>query len=267
MKKTLLQGIIIIVSFFGLLLVVRQINWMSLFKIEKVTASTEEKLGKIFLDIFQNADKSVDNEYIQEVIDTIVNKITEKNNIDRQKIKIQLLENSEINAFALPGSHLVIYTGLLKVVENPEELFGIIAHEIAHIELDHVMKKLIRETGLSVLLSITTGNGGGDMAKNAAKVLSSTAFDRTLESEADIKAVEYLMNAEVDPEPFATFLFRLSTDEPAISKSLTWINSHPGSEERASAIIEAASSREYDKLPLLSDSSWVSFKDFVETNY
>ena len=78
---------------------------------------------------------------------------------------------------------------------------------MAHCELNHVMKKLIKEIGLGVLISITT-NGNGDMLREALKVLSSTAFDRDLEREADIKAVEYLNNTGVSAEPFANFLYR-----------------------------------------------------------
>ncbi|MDZ7607365.1 MAG: M48 family metallopeptidase [Cyclobacteriaceae bacterium] len=133
----------------------------------------------------------------------------DKNDIDRDKIKVHLLFKDEVNAFALPDGHLVIFSGLILESENPEELSGVIAHELAHIKLNHVMTKLMREVGLSVLLSMASG-GGGDMLRETAKMLSSTAFDRALEKEADIKAVDYLIEANISPEPFATFLLPLS---------------------------------------------------------
>ena len=100
---------------------------------------------------------------------------------DREIIKVHVLNKDEINAFALPNGHLIIYSGLINNSGNQEELTGVICHEIAHIELNHVMKKLIKEIGLSVLISMTTGKGGSEIIKETAKMLSSSAFDRKLE--------------------------------------------------------------------------------------
>ncbi len=78
----------------------------------------------------------------------MVNVLYKVNDIDRDKIKVHLLFKDEVNAFALPDGHLVIFSGLILESENPEELSGVLAHELAHIELNHVMTKLMREVGL-----------------------------------------------------------------------------------------------------------------------
>jgi len=122
-----------------------------------------------------------------------------RNNIEKTQIIIHVLNNKEVNAFVLPNGHLVLYSGLIVAAENQEELSGVICHELAHIELNHVVKKLIKEVGLSVLISMTTG-GGTDIIKETAKMLSTTAFDRSMEKKADIKAVEYLVKANINPE-------------------------------------------------------------------
>lgn len=89
-----------------------------------------------------------------------------------------------MNAFSLPDGHLIVFSGLILNSDSPEELAGVVGHELAHIELNHVMKKLVKEVGLSTLISLITGNSGSDMIKETAKTLSLTAFDRNLEKDA-----------------------------------------------------------------------------------
>src|SRR5690606_17374976 len=144
-------------------------------------------------------------------------------------------QNDQANAFALPGNHLVVYTGLINTCDKQEELIGVLGHEIAHIEKRHVMKKLIKELGLSVLLSMA-GGGGGSVSSEAVRTLSSSAYDRKLETEADFMSVQYMLKAEVNPAPFADLMYKMATehDLPAM---VYWISTHPESEERAKEII------------------------------
>lgn len=261
MKKTLFQGIIIIALFFSTWFVLTQINWVTIFNVKKVTDKNEEKLGKLFWEIFQRTEKENKNPFVVNAVDSIVTKICSENNIDRELIKIHLLDKDDINAFALPNGHLIVYTGLILNSENQEELSGVICHEMAHIQLNHVMKKLIKEVGLSVLISMTTGNGGSETIKQTAKTLSSTAFDRSLEKEADIKAVDYLVNAKINPEPFANFLYKLSKTENETSKYLIWISTHPESKERAKYIIEYSKDKKAKYEAILTNETWDKMKE------
>ncbi len=238
MKKAFNQGLILVVLFFSTWFVLKQVDWVTLFKVKKVTNKTEEKLGELFWHIYQNSEKENTDLYINTSIDSIINKICINNRIDRRKIKLHILEMDEVNAFALPNGHLLIYSGLIKASYNQEELSGVICHEIAHIENKHVMQKLVKEVGLSVLISMATGNEGSSMIKGAARLLSSTAFDRRLEKEADIIAVDYLINAKINPEPFAEFLYKLSLTDPNNLEYFSWVRTHPDAKKRAEYIIE-----------------------------
>ncbi|MEY4931655.1 MAG: hypothetical protein RI909_2379 [Bacteroidota bacterium] len=261
MKKVIFQGLIIIAIFFATLFTLRQINWMSLFQVEQATEKLEEKLGDLFWDVFNKSENEIRNITIKSGIDSIVSKLCDKNRLDRSRIKVHILNKDEINAFALPNGHLVIYSGLILASENPEELSGVISHELAHIELNHVMKKLIKEVGLSMLISMTTSGGGSEIIKETAKTLSSSAFDRTLEKEADIKAVDYLIKSNIDVESFANFLFRLSDSDTEITKYFSWISTHPESKERASYIIDYSRGRVINKKSILHEETW---KNLVE---
>ena len=135
-----------------------------------------------------------------------------------------------------------------------------IGHELAHIQLDHVMNKLVKEIGLGTLVGMTTGNGSPEIIVNTAKMLSSTAFDRKYEKEADLKSVDYLIKAKLNPEPFSNFLYRMSSMDEEVSQYLTWISTHPESKERATYIIEYLKNMEIRKNKVINDSTWTSLK-------
>lgn len=264
MNKVLIQGVISVLVFFSLWSLLNEVDWMEVFRVEKTTDETEEKLGELIWETISRTEEEIKEIEVVNTIDSIVSEICKANDIDREFLKVHVLRKDEINAFALPNGHLVIHSGLILNSENQDELTGVIGHEMAHIQLNHVMKKLVREIGLSVIISMTTGNGGGEMILETARMLSSTAFDRKLEKEADLKGVDYLIEAKVNPEPLANFLYRLATEEPEAAKYFTWISTHPDSKERAEYIIEYSSNKQADFESVISDNTWKMLQENIE---
>lgn len=264
MNKVLTQGLLLICLFAIVWFGFSQIDWMSHLKIEQATSKTEEKLGEIFWKLFKNAEHESTDPKVIASVDSIVSKICTANQINRASIKIHVLNKADINAFALPAGHLIVFSGLITNAKNPEELSGVLAHEIAHIQLKHVMNKLVSEVGLSMLISISAGNVGSEIVKKALKVLSSTAFDRGLEKEADLKAVDYLIAAQINPEPFAEFLYTLSIKEPDSFRHFTWISTHPDSKERSEYIMDHIKGTKIQSQSILSDSTWSELQSRLE---
>jgi predicted Zn-dependent protease len=264
MNRVVAQGLTIVVLFFLAWLSLSKIDWITILQVQKATDKTEKKLGDLFWEIIQKSEKQNKDRFTLDVLDSVVSKICNANDIDRQRLKLHVIEKDEVNAFALPNGHLVIYTGLILNSESAEELSGVICHEIAHVQLNHVMKKLGKEVGLSVLISMTTGQGQGEMIKETVKMLSSSAFDRQLEKDADIAAADFLMKANVNPEAFANFLFRYSQGESESAKYLTWASTHPESRERAEYIIEYSRDRHIDYTPILAPDILVKVKERIK---
>ena len=247
MKKILIELVISVSLILAVWLGLSRVDWMKLFNIEQVTQNTEEKIGDLFWKMLKSSETEISSDSIVSPVDSMLTRICTANTIDREKVKLHLLRKDEINAFALPNNHLVIYSGLIAACENEAELYGVIGHELAHMEKNHVMNKLIKEVGLSVLISMTTGNGNADVIKEAIKHLSSTAYDRSLETEADLAAADYLMKAGIDPEPFANFLYRLADETKHLPSQIYWISTHPESKERAEKIIEQIKGKSFPK--------------------
>jgi len=238
MKKILIELIISVAIIAAVWIGLSQVDWMKLFNIEQTTQDTEEKIGDLFWDLMKKSETEITAESVVTPVDSMLSKICTSNSIDRKKIKLHLLRKDDINAFALPNAHLVVYSGLITACQNQDELYGVLCHEIAHIEKNHIMNKLLKEVGFSVLISISTGNSNSETIKSVLKHLSSSAYDRKLETEADLTAVDYLIKAGIDPEPFANFMYRLSDETKKLPHQIIWISTHPESKDRAEKIIE-----------------------------
>jgi len=261
MKKVLTQTFVYLFLFFGNWFFLSQINWIKIFRIEAIISKIEKELGELLFISLLESEKKIEDKYILESLDSISNKICHANKID--KVEIHIFDNKEINAFALPNRHLIIYSGLILNCDNQEELIGVICHEIAHIEMKHTTKKLIKEIGIAFLISLTTGNFGGQIISDAAKLLSSRAFDRSLEKEADIKAVNYMITAKVNPESFANFFYKISEKEHQLSKYLKWINTHPDSKTRAKYILDYIKEKNSDYEPIIAKGTWNKIKNSI----
>jgi predicted Zn-dependent protease len=235
MKKSLFQALFLILIFAGIFYGLSQVNWMKLFRIEKVTDVLEKQLGDMVWSDMEK--KSIESGPEYERLDSVLNAICNGNDLDRTAIKLHLMEDAEVNAFALPDHHMVVYTGLIKEARNNDEIAGVLAHEIAHMELKHVMKKLLKQVGYTILINITTGDAGGEVVKEVLGLLTSSAYDRSLEKDADLKAVEYLKNAKLNVKAFADFLYRLGEENEG-PVNLTWISTHPDPKERAKYILK-----------------------------
>lgn len=253
-KKIFIELVITVSAIAAVWLGLSQVDWMKLLNIEQTTQNTEEKIGDLFWDLMKKSENEITAGSVIAPVDSMLARICVSNSIERKKIKLHLLRKDEINAFALPNKHLVLYTGLITACENEAELCGVMSHELAHIEKNHVMNKLVKEIGLSVLISISTGNGNAETIKAAIKQLSSSAFDRKLETEADLTAVDYLIEAGIDPEPFANFMYRLSDETKNLPSQIYWISTHPESKERAEKMMERIKESGYIR-PLKPDSS------------
>lgn len=262
-RKTILQGITIAGMFLLTWFALSQVNWMDILKIESTRKKLEEKLGKIFLDTFSHNENQISDNRIVEPIDSLLLEIISRNNLKTGTIKIYILRNSDVNAFALPGNQIVLFSGLIKAAASPDELSGVLCHEVAHIEKGHVMKKLIKEVGLNALISMATSGAGPELLQQTAGLISSTAYDRNLESEADARAAELLFRAGINPKPFADFLTRVIAEEGKNATTIPWISTHPDSEERAENILSQIKDYHSDYHAALAEQTWVKINELL----
>ena len=238
--KTIVQGILLAALFAGIFLGLRQVDWISVFKVKEFNRKMEKKLGDLIWQSIEIEKEVLYDDSNSHRIDSLLNILCKPNKIDRQDIKPHIIEDSQPNAFALPDGHLVVHSGLLSFCADDGELAGVLAHELAHMEHGHITQKLSREIGLSLLISASSGPEGQVVVKKALKHLTSTAYDRELETEADMSAVDYMVKAKLDPDDFVSLLKRFSKkeDHSETGKYMSWLSTHPPSSERVEYVRE-----------------------------
>lgn len=261
--KNILSKLILIVGFFFVLWYgLSQIDYMTIFKIEEKEEKLEKKLGDLVWKSIKNREVQLSDSLITAQVQSIVDRLCEANGIEVEKIKTHIIIKSEVNAFALPDDHLVLHSGLLDIVDYGEELAGVIAHELAHMEQNHVMKKMIKEIGIAVLMNLTAGSG---VLGEIHKVLTSSAYDRSLESEADEEGFNFLIEADIDPSGLANFLYKVGLETDDYFTMMNWIATHPDPSQRSQEIvslIEDLGDPEYE--PVFTEEEWQMFQEKLD---
>lgn len=145
-------------------------------------------------------------------------------------------DDPAVNAFAMPGGVIVVHTGLIRAAKRPEELAGVLAHEVQHVEQRHSLKAIIKQTGLTGLWAAVTGDLGSTLAGQAAVKLTALRFSRDAEREADARGFDTLVKHDIDPQGMVDFFGTMA--EQAGAAPPAWLSTHPASEDRQQRLRE-----------------------------
>ena len=150
--------------------------------------------------------------------------------------EVRIIHDDDVlNAFCAPGGYMYYYTGIIKFLDNEAQLAGVMAHEMAHADHRHSTENLTKQYGFSILLSALLGDNPSVIAEIAAGLaqgLSSLAFSRKNEYEADEYAVKYLYDTEYHPKGISGFFEKLDTS-PTTPE---FLSTHPHPENRLEEI-------------------------------
>ncbi len=156
-------------------------------------------------------------------------------------IRITVVKSEVVNAFALPGGHIVVYSALLKQLKTYPELAALLSHEFVHVNNKHSTKSIFRQLGSKVFLSLLFGKFGSvtSVMIDQADQFKSLKYSRRLEKEADMEGLTILKERKINPEGFAALLTHLKESAPA-SAMPEFLNSHPDIDKRVEYIREAS---------------------------
>ena len=164
-------------------------------------------------------------------------------------IQVGVVDHEMINAFALPGGHIIVMRGLIEMAEAPEHLAAVLAHELGHVAQRDPIEQALRAAGTAGLLSLVLGDAtGGTVLALAGETLIAAKNSRAVEARADDFALAQLAQAGVSPEALAEFFELLLEEMGDPAYDMGWISSHPPSAERAAHAREAVqTARSYNK--------------------
>lgn len=230
-RRTLL---LIAVGMVGALLLLLWIgsDWIAEFAVSRIPVSWEESLGEAAHRQFLAGQTVLKQGPAADAVQTITTRLTDQLRDSPYKFHVEVVESGVVNAFALPGGYLVVYSGLLKKAESPEEVAGVLAHEVNHVLKRHGMERIVKTIGLVAVVTILTGNQQGlaGIIQELGIELGTLKFGREQETEADVEGLRLLHRARIAGDGMVAFFERLATQD---GQQIEILSSHPVSEGRA----------------------------------
>lgn len=176
-------------------------------------------------------------DYIRGLKDSILN-TGEIGYKDEFAWEVYIIEDDQtLNAFASPGGYIFFYTGLIKYLDNEDDLMGVMGHEIAHADRRHSVKQMQRQYGINLLLSIVLGNEPGQISQILAGIAGNgtlLAFSRDAETEADLYSVDYLSKTPYRCDGAKTFFQKLTAAGSQAPPK--FLSTHPPAADRVQNI-------------------------------
>ncbi len=155
-------------------------------------------------------------------------------------VNITVVQSDVVNAFAIPGGELVVYTGLLNKLTHPGQLAALLGHEAGHVQYRHSLISLVRNlSGHLVLLILLQDAGIVGILAERAEWLQQLAYSRELELEADRFGLEVLLQNGYQPEQITALMQVLKDANPAHGMP-DFLSTHPGADERILQVQETA---------------------------
>src|SRR5438552_2197819 len=185
---------------------------INFYSIEK-----EMALGQQLTIEVEKQAKMVDDAIVGEYVNRLGQNLA-RNSDAKMPITFKIIDSDSVNAFTLPGGHIFVNSGLIRVAETEAELAGAVAHEIAHVAARHSTRQMTRAeiTNLATVPLVFWGGWWGYAARQGVGwgiPLTFWSFSRTFEGEADLLGLEYMYKAGYDPNASIDIFERIESLE------------------------------------------------------
>jgi predicted Zn-dependent protease len=190
-----------------------------------LSKSREMQIGRGVMLQMRNAGAIIDDPQITEYVRLLGSQLASQANDGDFQFEFFVVDNSQINAFAMPGGFIGLNLGLIVQSENESELAGVVAHEVSHVTQRHIARSMYDAQKGSILSTAamlagvllgalgdlnSEAVGGLVMAGQSAGMQRQINFTRAHESEADRIGMDVLSRAGFDPSGMASFFEKLS---------------------------------------------------------
>jgi Zn-dependent protease with chaperone function len=200
--------------------------------VSRIPVEWEQKLGESAYRDFLSHQEVMKEGSAVAALGEMTQRLTEQIPNNPYKFDVTVVKSDVINAFALPGGYVVVFTGLMKKAESGEEVAGVLSHELNHVLQRHGLERILKSLGLLTVVAIVLGDQQGlvGMMKQLGVELLTLKFGREQETEADLTGLQLLQRAKIDPSGMIRFFERLSEKDQG---RMEWLSTHPMSTARA----------------------------------
>jgi len=229
-----------------------------------ITPAEEQRLGKAFMRSLREQVEIVDDPLLTEYINELGQRLVQHagNSSDRG-YRFFVVDNAAINAFAGPAGYIGLHTGLILATQSESELASVLAHEIAHVEQKHLLRRFGKareingKTIAMMLAGIALGAAVSPQLGQAAVIGAQAGaaqaainFTRANEEEADRIGIRILADAGFDPRTMPAFFDRLSRASRLYNNSAPeFLRTHPVSTNRLADAMARAEHYPYRQYP------------------
>lgn len=208
-----------------------------------ISPSQEQQLGVQLSDQITKESHVLQDAEINNYIQAIGNKLVAASKKPDEQYAFHVVDDKSVNAFAIPGGHLYVHTGLIAAAESEAELAAVMAHELGHAESRHPTKSMSRAMGMQMISGMILGKEPGQMQSAAANLITNggiSAYSRSAENEADSIAVYLLNRSGYDPYAMVSFFEKLLEIEQREggggSIGMSLFASHPDTVDRINQV-------------------------------
>ncbi len=175
--------------------------------------------------------------------------------------RIDVVDSELVNAFALPGGQIVVYTGLLAKADDPGQVAGVIAHEMSHVTLRHGLRNVAHSASTRLAIGLLLGDAEGwlALAGSLASSAQENAYSRDQENEADLEGARMMAAAGLDPAGLVRFFELLEAEAGSeLAGMANWFSTHPEHRERIENVMRVGRAAGGTYRPLATD--WAAVK-------
>jgi predicted Zn-dependent protease len=153
-------------------------------------------------------------------------------------VTITVVESQDMNAFAIPGGHIVVYSSILENMKSPDELAALLGHEASHIALRHTLRNLFRELARRMFLALVIGNESGiaSVVVDNANALKRLQYSRSLETEADNNGLQLMAKNNINVRGMVQLMYMLQKESGGGEQQTSFLSTHPVFKDRISNI-------------------------------
>lgn len=225
----MILGITGVFLFLGVLAYFFLMPWLGEKAVSLVPIDTEIEMGSNLSAVY-----TADTETNDSVNDYLKKFVALMRLESRYPVEVNVILSDEINAFALPGGKIFIYSGILKKMQSPEELAALISHEVTHVQQRHSLKSIFRSLASSMLIGVLLGDLSGASSGILAQAdqFKQLDYSRELETEADTYGLELMVKNRINPKGMLDLLLVLKKETASAPQMMKYLSTHPDTEER-----------------------------------
>ncbi len=261
-----LVSLVVLASAASIALIAGMVLWGIPALAELVTplipTSWETALGESVVQQLAPDERRCTDGRLRDSVNSIMGRLAAARPDSPYHFHVTVVDGPMFNAFAVPGGQIVLFRKMLLSAERPEELAGVLAHEMQHIYRRHAMKALVRDLSIAAIVGAVFGDitGIGALAVAAGRTLTTLHYSRETEAEADREGLRLLQAAGIDPSGMVRFFETLKRHAGG-AELPAYLSTHPDTDERIAEMKALAATTPVPAKPLLPGVKWDEVKN------